>query len=71
MSTRKPKTPTGYVATCRCGAIVGAMDLGRTDRREAGGLLGRWLAQGCTVAPRFEGTWTATIEACRCRAEDV
>lgn len=71
MSTRKPKTPTGFVATSTCGAIVGAMDYARTESRDAGRLLGRWLASGCTVAPRFEGTWTATIEACRCQAEDV
>ena len=63
--------PTGYVATCQCGAIVGAMDYERTDRREAGKIIGQWLHDGCIVAPRFSGTWSATIEACRCEPSNV
>jgi len=60
------KKPTGFVATCRCGTIVGAMDDGRTDRREAGKLLGQWLASGYTVEPRFDYTWSVTVGQCRC-----
>lgn len=60
------KKPTGFVALCQCGVIVGAMDYDRTDRKEAGQLLGKWLHDGCTVEPRFSGTWSATVEACRC-----
>lgn len=33
------KRPTGFVATCQCGVVVGAMDSKRTDQREAGKLL--------------------------------
>ncbi len=60
------RKPTGFVATCRCGQVVGAMDYDRTDRREAGKILGEWLAQGCTVAPRFDGTWSVDVTACKC-----
>lgn len=65
------KTPTGFVATCQCGVIVGAMDYARTDRKDAGQILGKWLHDGCTVEPRFAGTWSATVEACRCEPSNV
>lgn len=60
------RKPTGFVATCQCGVIVGAMDYERHTREEAGRLLGKWLHDGCTVEPRFAGTWRATVEMCRC-----
>lgn len=60
------KRPTGFVATCQCGVITGAMDLTRTDNADAGRLLGRWLHDGCTVEPRFDGTWTVVVKPCRC-----
>ena len=60
---RKPK---GFIATCQCGRVVGAMDYERTDRAEAGKLLGGWLADGCTVAPKFNGTWSVKVEPCDC-----
>lgn len=60
------RTPTGFVATCQCGDVVGAMDFFRTDRKDAGKILGEWLANGCTIAPRFEGTWTVNVTACKC-----
>lgn len=63
------RRPTGFVATCRCGWVVGAMDLERTGRTDAGKILGQWLFNGCTVAPRFEGTWSVTVESCRCTQE--
>ena len=65
------KKPTGFVATCQCGVTVGAMDYERTDRREAGKLLGQWLAHGCTIEPLFLGTWNADIGACRCEPSNV
>lgn len=63
--------PTGFVATCRCGAVVGALDAERTDRADMGKLLGKWLFAGCTVAPRFAGTWSETIAACRCATTHI
>lgn len=60
------KQPTGFVATCQCGAIVGAMDYTRTDRTESGKLLGRWLADGCTIEPMFASNWQASIQQCEC-----
>lgn len=69
MNTKKK--PTGFVARCQCGAIVGAMDYARTDRHEAGKLLGAWLHDGCTVEPQFAGTWSVTVEACRCERESL
>lgn len=65
------KAPTGFVATCQCGVIVGAMDYTRTDRKDAGQMLGKWLHDGCTVEPRFAGTWSATVEACRCKPSNA
>ena len=65
------KKPTGFVATCQCGVIVGAMDYTRTDRKDAGQMLGKWLHDGCTVEPRFEGTWKATVGACRCEPSNA
>jgi len=63
------RKPTGFVAICQCGVIVGAMDLTHTERREAGQILGRWLADGCTVDPRFTGDWEAHVELCRCHKQ--
>ena len=63
------KTPTGWVAICQCGAIVGAMDRDRTERSEAGKLIGEWLHNGCTVEPRFTGAWSVKVEACWCANE--
>lgn len=60
------RKPNGFVATCQCGRVVGAMDYTRTDRAEAGKLLGGWLADGCTVAPQFNGSWRVTVEPCDC-----
>jgi hypothetical protein len=61
----KRKNPVGFVARCQCGVITGAMDYERTDRKEAGQLLGRWLAEGCTVEPRF-GNFSETVYSCHC-----
>lgn len=60
------RKPTGFVAVCQCGVIVGALDYGRTDRRDAGKVMGQWLADGCTVSPRFESSWSEKLSACKC-----
>lgn len=60
------RRPTGFVARCQCGVLVGAMDFERTGRVEAGQILGRWLYDGCTVEPRFDWKWEAHIESCKC-----
>jgi hypothetical protein len=60
------RKPTGFVATCQCGQVVGAMDYDRTDRREAGKILGEWLANGCAIEPRFDGSWSVDVTACKC-----
>lgn len=65
------KKPTGFVSKCQCGVIVGAMDYTRTDRKDAGQMLGKWLHDGCTVEPRFAGTWEASIEPCRCEPSNA
>ena len=63
MTRRKP---TGFIAICQCGCITGALDYDRTDRKEAGRIMGAWLASGCTVEPKFSGTWTEVIKSCTC-----
>lgn len=60
------RKPTGYVARCQCGVITGAMDVELTPKHDAGRILGQWLADGCTVSPRFTGTWGVTVEPCKC-----
>lgn len=60
------KTPSGFVSKCQCGVYVGAMDFERTDRKDAGRLLGKWLFSGCTVEPRFGSKWSESITACKC-----
>ena len=64
------KKPTGFVAICQCGETVGAMDYERTDSKDAGRLLGKWIADGCTIEPRFSGTWSANITSCKCKADN-
>lgn len=61
---------TGWVATCRCGVTVGAIDRERSLSADTSRILGRWLADGCTIEPRFTGSWRATIEPCRCPADE-
>jgi len=60
------KKPTGFVAVCLCGRITGAMDIDRTERKEAGKLLGEWLFKGCTVEPRFGDRWEVKLQSCQC-----
>lgn len=62
------RKPNGFVARCQCNVIIGAMDFERTERREAGKILGEWLFNGCTVEPRFDFKWSASIEPCQCAA---
>lgn len=58
--------PTGFVAVCQCGETIGALDADRTDRKDMGRILGQWLADGCTVSPRFTGNFVAHITPCKC-----
>ena len=62
----KKEKPTGFVAICRCGENVGVIDDTRTDRKVAGKMLSNWLADGCTIKPRFGDKWIETITTCKC-----
>ena len=62
--TKQP--PTGFVAKCRCGSAIGAMDYDRTERTEAARMLGKWLMDGCTVEPRFGDLWSEELTPCKC-----
>ena len=64
------KKPTGCVAICQCGKIIGAMDYARTPIKDAGKILGQWIADGCIVESRFTGSWSAKIESCECGAAE-
>ena len=63
----KKQKPTGFIAICQCGEVVGAMDYIRTERKDAGKIIGKWLAKGCTVQPKFVGIWSVTVTACKCK----
>ena len=54
-------------AIYQCGETIGALDYERTERKDAGALLGKWLAEGCTVAPRFAGWGSERITPCKCK----
>ncbi len=60
------RKPTGYIAICQCGNIVGAIDLDRSDRQDAGKTLGLWVSEGHTLEPRFGSEWSETITGCKC-----
>lgn len=60
------KKPKGFIAVCQCGLVIGAMDYTRTDRVDAGKVLGQWIADGCTITPRFDCNWSVTVQACGC-----
>lgn len=62
------RKPTGFVARCQCGSYVGAIDIDRTERKEAGKIMGQWLANGCDVLSRFGGAWTEQIQSCKCES---
>lgn len=65
------KKPTGYVAMCQCGVIVGAIDMNATDRKDAGRLLGEWVSDGCVLTPQFSGSWSAAISPCECETQEA
>jgi len=65
---KKYQNPTGFVAKCQCGAIIGTMDYVRIERHTAGQMLGQWLREGYAVEPRFTDIWSETVELCRCEA---
>lgn len=63
MAKRRPKA---YIATCQCRRIVGVIDLERTPRTEAGKLLGKWVSDGCVLAPIFEADFSVNVYPCKC-----
>ncbi len=63
------KEPTGFIAVCQCGETIGALDYERTCKKEAGQIIGKWLAAGCKVLPKFERSWSEKISACKCKNE--
>lgn len=54
--------PTGWVAICRCGKAVGAIDARRTASEDASRILGEWLLRGDKVIPRFGHAWSQRME---------
>lgn len=62
------RKPTGFVATCQCGLVTGALDATRADRKDMGRIMGKWLSDGCAVEPQFDGTWSVEVKVCQCDA---
>lgn len=58
--------PTGFVAVCRCGNIVAALDYRRMDHSEVGKAIGDWLIRGLTVEPQFGSAWSVNVKGCEC-----
>lgn len=65
---KKKKSPTGFIAKCQCGLIIGALDYLRTDRKEAGKIIGKWVHDGCKIIPKFDSSWQSTCNHCACEA---
>ncbi|SNY95516.1 hypothetical protein SAMN04488142_0016 [Halomonas sp. hl-4] len=65
------RKPSGFVAKCQCGQFTGALSLAGMENKDAGKLLGKWLYDGCTVEPRFGGTWSESIKPCLCEKAEV
>jgi hypothetical protein len=63
MAKRKP---SGFYATCQCGHTIGALDAIRTDNKDMGKIMGKWLADGCTVRPIFDSTFSIRVHPCEC-----
>lgn len=62
------RKPSGFVATCQCGLVTGALDAARTDNKDMGRIMGKWLYDGCTVSPYFSGTMSVEVKRCQCAA---
>lgn len=60
------KKPTGFVAECQCGLIIGALDYTRTNRNDAGKIIGKWIHDGCKIIPKFDASWQVTCNVCAC-----
>lgn len=60
------RRPTGWIARCVCGSVVGAVDRNRAHRQEANIVLSEWLVKGCTISPVFEQSWSVKLTPCRC-----
>ena len=69
MTTKKK--PIGFVAICQCGYTVGAIDLERTNKFDAGKIIGKWISDGCLIEPRFKSGWCATINGCVCEKPNL
>ena len=63
------KTPNGFIAICKCGKIIGAMDFEKTDLSEAGEILALWIFAGCKVKPYIDpiGNEKINVEICTCK----
>ena len=69
MQKKKP-SPNGFIAICECGAVVGALDFNRTDRKDAGNIISEWLMTGHTVKPMYGAYWSVPLEGCRCISDE-
>lgn len=61
------RAPTGFVAFCRCGKKVAALDFDR-DHYAARRVM-QWLAQGRAVHPIHGSDFRVVLEACACGEE--
>lgn len=67
MSKRKKGkgTPTGFIAICRCGNIVGVLNYRNTPQEQIGAIMGEWFHKGYNVQARF-GRFNHKIQKCEC-----
>lgn len=61
------KRPTGWVARCQCGELIGALDRDRSEQPEISRCISGWLAAGCAIEPRFGSNWSVDLVKCGCK----
>lgn len=61
------KKTIGFMAICRCSAVVGVAFYGDFAREDIGRSVNMHLDYGCTIKPLFEHACYITVELCRCK----
>jgi len=62
------KKPSGFIAHCQCGEVIGTLDYERSERSDAEKILSKWLSDGCAIYPKFDSNWSIVVSRCRCEA---
>jgi len=59
--------PFGFIAKCKCGKSIGAMQIINEDQGESSRILIEWLRSGYTIEPQLDKNWSVMVELCECK----